>query len=389
MLDPCLEPRAIVGSSERKQALIPQLGSETLGPPLVFDGDDQEVPIAPGPVGDNDDHDGRLPYSLAVAESEVARMRTSLPALSERIKEHNLTLVAAGVAFYAFLAFVPALVAFISIYGLVANPDDVTRQVQDIASALPKEVQDFLVFQLTSITNANRAGVSLTLVIAIALALWSASGGMAALITGIHVANGEEQVGGFVAKRGKALGLTIAAMLLLGVVILMIAAVPALLDKAGLGIAVKLVLTTLRWPLLAVVMICGVALLYKVASREGSRRLARVHHSRRRRRDPRVARRVSRLRVLHVALLELQQDVRRTGIDRRGAALALAQLVGRPGRLRSRWAWEAIDHEFRRRVSGSSVTVPSAAGRRNPVTCLRAPCVRSASGPNPGSNSRP
>ena len=66
--------------------------------------------------------------------------------------------MAAGVAFYAFLAFVPALIAFISIYGLVANPSDVTDQVEDIASALPTEVQDFLVFQLTSISEASSAG---------------------------------------------------------------------------------------------------------------------------------------------------------------------------------------------------------------------------------------
>jgi membrane protein len=96
--------------------------------------------------------------------------------LAPRLREHNLTLVAAGVAFYAFLALVPSLVAFISIYGLVADPNDVTRQVQDIASALPKEVQDFLVFQLTSIVNADRSGVSITLAIAVLLALWSASG---------------------------------------------------------------------------------------------------------------------------------------------------------------------------------------------------------------------
>ena len=49
-------------------------------------------------------------------------MRTMATQLSARIKEHNLTLVAAGVAFYGFLALVPALVAFISIYGLVADP---------------------------------------------------------------------------------------------------------------------------------------------------------------------------------------------------------------------------------------------------------------------------
>jgi membrane protein len=120
--------------------------------------------------------------------------------LSARIKQHNLTLVAAGVAFYAFLALVPALVAFISIYGLVADPADVARQVEDIASALPREVQDFLVFQLTSIAKANQAGVSFTLVIAVALALWSAWEARS-WITGIHSRHEHDEASGLVAKR--------------------------------------------------------------------------------------------------------------------------------------------------------------------------------------------
>ena len=169
---------------------------------------------------------------------------------------------------YAFLAFVPALVAFISLYGLVANPNDVADQVGNVASALPKEVQDFLVFQLRSIASASSAGVSFTLVVAIAIALWSASGGMAALITGIHVGNGQEQIGGFVPKRAKALGLMLGAIVFLGIVIFVIAALPAVLDKAGLGTAGKLAFATVRWPVLAAVMICGVGLLYKVALKD-------------------------------------------------------------------------------------------------------------------------
>ena len=98
----------------------------------------------------------------------VASVASRLPG---RIRDHNLTLVAAGVAFYAFLALVPALIAFVSIYGLVADPEDVTRQVQDLGDALPAEVQDFLAFQLTSIVEANRSGVSITAVVAIVLAL--------------------------------------------------------------------------------------------------------------------------------------------------------------------------------------------------------------------------
>ena len=84
------------------------------------------------------------------------------------MREHNLTLVSAGVAFYAFLAFVPTLIAVVSVYGLVADPDDVQRQIDNVAGALPEELRNFLEFQLTQITKANRAGVSITLIVSIA-----------------------------------------------------------------------------------------------------------------------------------------------------------------------------------------------------------------------------
>ena len=66
-------------------------------------------------------------------------------------------------------------------------------------------MQDFLVFQLTSITNTSRAGVSLTLVIAIALALGRRPGGGAPLIAGVHVAHERDKPQSVVAGRGKAL----------------------------------------------------------------------------------------------------------------------------------------------------------------------------------------
>jgi len=206
-----------------------------------------------------------------MAGSGEARVQSIASRLRPRILEHNLTLVAAGVAFYAFLALIPTLVAFISIYGLVANPADVTRQVKDVASALPKEVQNFFVYQLTSIIHADRTGVSITLIAAIALALWSASGGMAALVTGVHVALDREQPKSYVKKRGKALLLTIGAIVFLSVVIFVIAAVPPLLSNVGLASAGRIVLGILRWPILAAVMVVGIGLLYRVSVNDGPR----------------------------------------------------------------------------------------------------------------------
>jgi len=190
-------------------------------------------------------------------------LKTVASGLPARLREHNTTLVAAGVAFYAFLALVPALVALISVYGLVADPADVRDQVRDLSSSLPAEVEDFLVFQLTQIINANRGGLSVTLVVAVALALWSASGGTAAMITGIHVARERQEPTGFVAKKGKALLLTLAAIVFLVIVIFLVAAVPPLVDKAGLGDAGQVAFGIVRWPVLAIAMLLGIGLLYR------------------------------------------------------------------------------------------------------------------------------
>ncbi len=193
----------------------------------------------------------------------VRSVRTILTKVPARLRAHNTTLVAAGVAFYMFLAFIPALIAFISVYGLVADPADVKRQVNDVASALPEEVQRFLTFQLESIAKASSGTVSVTLAIAVVIALWSASGGMAALTTGLNVAAESNEPTGMVAKRGKAIALTLGAIAFLIVVVFLITALPSVLSEAGdVG---RISMEILRWPILAVVIVVGIGLLYRFA----------------------------------------------------------------------------------------------------------------------------
>ena len=195
--------------------------------------------------------------------ASTGNVRAIASTLPERVRDHNLTLVAAGVAFYAFLAFIPTLIAFVSIYGLVADPVSVTRHVHDVAAALPDEVQRFLVFQLSSIAKADSGGVSLTLVIATAVALWSASGGIAALIAGIRIAREEEVVMGFVRKRTLALVLTLAAIVFLGLVIFLTTVLPPLLAQTHLGTGSRIAFEILRWPTLGILMAIGIGLLYR------------------------------------------------------------------------------------------------------------------------------
>jgi membrane protein len=194
-------------------------------------------------------------------EPVVRATRVGL-ALPKRITEHNLTLVSAGVAFYAFLALVPTLIVVVTVYGLVADTHDVPGQVHSFASALPDEVERFIQGQVTRIANADTAGLSITLVVAILIALWSASGGMAALVAGINVARGQAQPLGFVQKRSRGLILTLGAVALLTLTIFLIAALPPLLSEETSG---RVVLNVLRWPVLAFVMVTGIGVLYRIA----------------------------------------------------------------------------------------------------------------------------
>jgi membrane protein len=181
-----------------------------------------------------------------------------------RMDDHNLTLVAAGVAFYAFLALIPALVAVVSLYGLVANPADVTRQVNDLAGALPHEARAFLTSQLHSIIASSSAGVTVALVVGIAAAVWSASAAMVSLVRGIDLAQGRRERRAFVAQRGLALALTTAAAALVIVVVLLVASAPPLLASAGVSDIGRGVLNVARWPLVAVIMVLALATLYHV-----------------------------------------------------------------------------------------------------------------------------
>src|SRR4051812_9067323 len=69
----------------------------------------------------------------------------------------NLTIVAAGIAFYGFVAVVPALAVTVAIYGLVADPAQVTDQITALAQVVADEVLPLLHDQMLRITSNHHA----------------------------------------------------------------------------------------------------------------------------------------------------------------------------------------------------------------------------------------
>jgi len=83
----------------------------------------------------------------------------------KNVSAHHTLLAAAGVAYYFALALVPAVVSIVSIYGLIAEPDEVAVQLEPLTNALPQEAANLVVTQLRGVTAIGNGEVGLSLAI--------------------------------------------------------------------------------------------------------------------------------------------------------------------------------------------------------------------------------
>jgi membrane protein len=219
-------------------------------------------------VRDQDETDARTadaPGGQATKPTEVpARGWFDVLKRTRRgVRDEHLSIVAAGVAFYAFLALVPALIAVVAMYGLIANPADVKQQITSFADALPRDAQRLLSNQLSSITRKAGGGTGIAALLAIAGALWSASSGIAALNTGLTVANRETETRGPLKRRTLALVLTIFAVVGVLLMLALVVALPSVLDSVDITGIGGTALELARWPLMAIVLFVGLAIIFR------------------------------------------------------------------------------------------------------------------------------
>jgi membrane protein len=179
--------------------------------------------------------------------------------------EDNISMIAAGVAFYMLLALFPTLAAMVSIYGLVADPAEIERQFGMVSSVLPQEATDILLGQMRQVAGASGGALQLSVLVSLALTLWSASRGMNALINALNITYDERETRGFIKLNLIALGLTLGGIVFLILTLVLVAGLPAVFNALGLGGPVVQAVSLARWPLLAVAGIIGLAVLYRYA----------------------------------------------------------------------------------------------------------------------------
>ena len=181
------------------------------------------------------------------------------------LDRNHVSVLAAGVAFYALLAIFPGMSALISTYGLVADPIEVASELSALRGILPTEAMKLLSDQLNGLVHAPPAKLGIGLVVSLLLALWSATSGTSVLMQALTVAYDEHDgrsVGRFYLV---ACGLTIGLAMFALVSLFLVAGVPAVLDLLPLPDFWKETLSFIRWPILAGLVVIGLDILYRFA----------------------------------------------------------------------------------------------------------------------------
>jgi membrane protein len=188
-------------------------------------------------------------------------------------KADQVPLLAAGVAFFGFLAIFPTIIATVLIYGLVVPADEIRNQIAQIPG-IPGDVQRLITEQI-NVASSQQSGAVLGIIVSVALALWSASGGMGNLMTAISTAYDEEEKRSFIKKRAIALALTLGAIVFVVVLLALVAVFPAIAGLIDNGF-VRFLLEAARWVLIAVLVAVALAVLYRVSPDRDAPKMAWV-----------------------------------------------------------------------------------------------------------------
>jgi membrane protein len=178
-------------------------------------------------------------------------------------KADQVPLLAAGVAFFGFLAVFPAIVAAVLTYGLVADPEQIRNQAGELAAAMPESGRELLLEQLATLTSSPRQGLGIGLIVAVLAALWSASGGVGYLISAVNLAYDEEETRGFVRRKLLSLGMTLGAIVFVLLAVGLFSAGAAIGDE--LATPVRIGLEAARLVVAVLLIMVALAVTYRLA----------------------------------------------------------------------------------------------------------------------------
>ncbi|MGI8579016.1 MAG: YihY/virulence factor BrkB family protein [Solirubrobacteraceae bacterium] len=227
--------------------------------------EDDERPESDHKSADGDNGPTRKDYKPTGAEQKTGLFATVKRTFTE-FSEDNLTDWAAALTYYGLLSMFPALIAMVSVIGLVGDPATVTKTLTDIVMKVsPGSASQTLSGPIKSITSSSgTAGIMV--IVGIAAALWSASGYVGAFMRASNVIYETPEGRGFLKLRPLQMLVTLVMIILLVLVALSLVltgpVVKAVAGPLGVGDTAVSIWNIAKWPVLLLVVIGIFSVLY-------------------------------------------------------------------------------------------------------------------------------
>ena len=181
------------------------------------------------------------------------------------LSRDNISIMSAGIAYYAMLSIFPGMSALVLTYGLVADPLTIQHHIDALVDVLPREALKLLSDQLYTLISAPTEKLGIGLVVSVVVALWSATSGTSAMMNALTIAYEGREERGVLHFYALSIALTVSGTISLLLALVLIAGVPAAAAQTPVPEFWQQLLALARFPLLALLALLGFGALYRLA----------------------------------------------------------------------------------------------------------------------------
>ena len=179
------------------------------------------------------------------------------------MQSDRLLSIAGGVAFFVLLAVFPAITALVSAYALFFNASTIIDNLSMLNDVVPGNVLSIVHEQAARIASNSGRTLSTGLVVGLLVSLWSAMSGVKAIIDALNVIYEQKESRSVIKLNLVALAFTLAGFAAFLLAIGAIVVLPLVLSPIGLGSLTETLTRIARWPVLFLVLLLGLAVLYR------------------------------------------------------------------------------------------------------------------------------
>lgn len=201
----------------------------------------------------------RNPFSVPVGGWGTALKKTGW-----MLFDYDVSMRCAGVAFYSLVSIFPTVAICVILLGMFADPGVINNWVKLLDTLVPEQVVAIVNNRLETLLAETGYNLSIGLMVSVAVALWSGSRAIGALLFALththEVHESRGPVGSFVFS----MILTVGSIVVMMLVLLGVAVLPALTATLPVSEYAEKITLWIRWPVLLILVFGTLTILYRI-----------------------------------------------------------------------------------------------------------------------------